>query len=187
MLRFIFYVLLFIAGMNIYYGYTDAKTEIKPKPSQEQLAQKIEETNNQKIEALLEKAKAIPGKDIYRNYYAYEELFSLDNLNQHFKNKKIEYENKIKALENKILNHFNSGKEPTVKDAMWEDLFFGSKQFTVGVIDNKTNRNGFAEYICLELLAQGVQAKDLRVKVIDIGKLVYQKEWVTLGLATCPN
>lgn len=184
MTRLLLYGLIFIIGMSI---YNAGKVETKPKPSQEQVAQKIEETNKQKIEALLEKAKAIPGKDIYKNYYAYEELSSLDNSNQDFKNKKIEYENKIKSLEDKILNYFKSSKEPTVKDAMWDNLLFNSKQFTVGVINNGTNRNGFAESVCLELLAQGVQAKDLRVKVIDIGKLVYQEEWVTLGLATCPN
>ncbi len=81
-----------------------------------------------------------------------------------------------------VKNHFISDKEKTTKDALWttEDIF------KVGVFDDGSNRNGYAEYVCLILLQHGFKGKNIWVHVIDISKLLQNKEWVKLGDTFCP-
>lgn len=80
------------------------------------------------------------------------------------------------------LKYFKDGNEPKVKDALWTSSFM----FKVGVIDDGSNRDGYAEYVC-GLLRDDYQITDstLMVQVIDISKLVKQGEWIKLGEASC--
>lgn len=80
-----------------------------------------------------------------------------------------------------VLAHFKGGSEPTVKDAVWtsEDMF------KVGVIDDRTSRDGFALYVCGVLNENGFRGKDVGVQVIDIVKLTAKGKWVKLGEARC--
>lgn len=81
----------------------------------------------------------------------------------------------------KIVAYFTSEKEPKVKDALWTS----DSMFKVAVIDDGTPRDGFAEYVCLTLKTDfGISG--VRVKVIDVVKLVSKNDWVDLGEATCP-
>ena len=72
-----------------------------------------------------------------------------------------------------------SGNEPKVKDATWAT----DRNLYVGVIDDKTRRDGFAEYICSVAADHGV-APEL-VKVIDIVKLVHTGKFIELGISIC--
>ena len=79
----------------------------------------------------------------------------------------------------KALQHFKT-EEPKVKDAMWSKGIL-----KLGVLDDGSNRNGFAEYAC------GVLRDDYKVKmpviveVLDIAKLAQTSKEVVLGKATC--
>lgn len=72
-----------------------------------------------------------------------------------------------------------SGSEPKVKDATWAT----DRNLYVGVIDDKTRRDGFAEYICSVAGDHGVTPE--LVKVIDIMKLVKTGKFVELGKTYC--
>lgn len=83
------------------------------------------------------------------------------------------------AAHNAVLTQFKGGSEPTVKDAIWTS----PKMFKVGVLDDGTNRNGFAAYVCSEAAAAGL--KGISVQVIDIAKLKNTGKWVKLGEKQC--
>lgn len=85
-------------------------------------------------------------------------------------------------IREQVKQHFLSDKEPTVKDATWT----APHMFKVGVIDDGTKRDGFANYVC-ETLRSDFNIKDekLIVEVIDIQKLVSTNKWIELGKAIC--
>lgn len=91
-------------------------------------------------------------------------------------------QNAAAALEQKreaVKNYFISDAEPSVKDAAWTT----PTTFKIGVIDDKTNRNGFAQYVCQELALRDLH--DITVHVIDVVKLARDKKWIDLGVADC--
>lgn len=74
-----------------------------------------------------------------------------------------------------------SGKEPKVKDATW----MTDQNLYVGVIDDGSRRDGFAEYLCIAAADHGVSP--YLIKIIDISKVVKDKTFVELGKANCPK
>lgn len=78
-----------------------------------------------------------------------------------------------------MLAYLKSGAEPNVKDATWTS----DTMLKVGMLDNKTPRDGFAQYLCEELASRGI--KGVSVQVIDIAQLVRTNKWVKLGEARC--
>ena len=74
-----------------------------------------------------------------------------------------------------------SADEPTSKDAVWtaDDIF------KVGVINDGTDRSGYAEYVCNVLYDYGFKGKKVWVQVIDIVKLTRSSKWEKLGEAHC--
>ena len=89
------------------------------------------------------------------------------------------------TLEQKrMVKLFQSNEEPSVRDALWinETGFF-----KVGMYDDGTNRNGFAEYVCLTLHSESCyfRENDVWVQVIDIVKLLRDDDWVKLGEYRC--
>ncbi|QLG90725.1 hypothetical protein HZF02_01615 [Pseudomonas yamanorum] len=74
-----------------------------------------------------------------------------------------------------------SGEEPKVKDATWAT----DSNLYVGVIDDTTRRDGFADYICSVAVDHGL-SPDL-IKIIDIVKLVRTGKFVEIGKSNCPN
>jgi len=77
--------------------------------------------------------------------------------------------------------YFNGPAEKSVKDSLWTGPFM----FKVGVLDNGSNRDGFAMYVCEVLRDRGFREKGLRVQVIDIAKLARTNKWVKIGQAQC--
>ena len=82
---------------------------------------------------------------------------------------------------NKVMKLFQSNEEKTAKDAVWT----ASNIFKVGVINDGSNRNGYAQYICSTLYDYGFKGKKIWVQVIDIVKLTKNGKWVKLGEARC--
>jgi len=84
----------------------------------------------------------------------------------------------------KVLAHFKGNSEPTTKDAIW-----GSKtDFRVGVINDGTNRNGYARYVCSVLTGDfGLGGSNLHVGVYDIAKIANQGKWVRIGRHYCSD
>ena len=80
-----------------------------------------------------------------------------------------------------IQAYFNSAAEPTVKDSVWTQR----GMFKVGVLDNKSDRSGYAAYVCEIVRERGLREPGIRVQVIDIARLVQKDEWKKLGEATC--
>lgn len=74
-----------------------------------------------------------------------------------------------------------SRDEPTSKDAVWT----ADDVFKVGVIDDGTDRSGYAEYVCNVLYDYGFKEKKVWVQVIDIVKLTRTNKWEKLGEAHC--
>lgn len=81
-----------------------------------------------------------------------------------------------------ITDYFLSGEEPTVLDATWT----ADKIFKIGVKDDGSRRDGFAEYACIEINNQfNAKEQGVWVQVIDYNKLMKTNEWVKLGEAHC--
>lgn len=79
-----------------------------------------------------------------------------------------------------VAEHFKT-KEPAAKDATWT----AKSIFKVGVLDNGSSRDGYAEYVCNVLYDYGFKGERVTVHVIDIAALVRQGEWNKLGSARC--
>lgn len=80
-----------------------------------------------------------------------------------------------------VVFYFKSGKEPKVKDSVWTQ----DSIFKVGMINDRTDRSGYAEYVCTVLYDFGFKGQQVWVQVIDIAKLVKNNEWVKMGEAHC--
>jgi hypothetical protein len=82
-----------------------------------------------------------------------------------------------------VKKFFRSNEEKTAKDASWtaQDIF------KVGVINDGTSRNGYAQYVCSVLNDYGFKGKKVWVQIIDIVKLTSDGKWVNLGEAHCNN
>lgn len=85
----------------------------------------------------------------------------------------------ITEAQDRYANHLKSGAEPIAKDALW---MTGASLY-VGVVDDKTNRNGYAEYICSDAASHGV--KPQLVKVVDIVDVARDGKFRELGKALC--
>jgi len=85
------------------------------------------------------------------------------------------------AQHDKVVKLFQSNEEKTAKDAIWT----ASNIFKVGVINDGSNRNGYAQYICSVLDDYGFKNKGIWVQVIDIIKLTKNSKWVKLGESRC--
>lgn len=81
----------------------------------------------------------------------------------------------------KIQDRFRSKEEPTAKDAIWTSPDI----FKVGVLNDGSQRDGYADYVCQILYQQGFQGKHIYVQIIDIAKLQRDSEWVKLGEKVC--
>ena len=81
----------------------------------------------------------------------------------------------------KVTKIFQRKAEPTAKDAVWtqKDIF------KVGVINDGTNRNGYAQYIGEVLYDESFKGQKVGVQIIDILKLNNSGEWEKLGEARC--
>jgi ABC-type sulfate transport system permease subunit len=80
-----------------------------------------------------------------------------------------------------VEDYFKSSEEPKVLDALWTDEAI----FKVGVRNDGSGRDGYAQYVCLVLNSKGFKGKDILVRVIDLPKLIASDEWVNLGTAFC--
>jgi len=80
-----------------------------------------------------------------------------------------------------MVKHFQGDQEPTAKDAVWtaKDIF------KVGVFDDGSPRDGYAQYVCLVLNEEGFKGQKVWVQIIDIAKLNRTGSWVKLGEAHC--
>lgn len=86
------------------------------------------------------------------------------------------------AQRQEITDYFLSDEEPTVLDATWTD----DKIFKIGVKDDGSRRDGFAQYACEEINNQfDAKEQGVWVQIVDYDKLMKTKEWVKLGEAHC--
>ncbi len=83
---------------------------------------------------------------------------------------------KQKSISQKLI-----ATEPKVKDAYWST----DTTLLVGVLDDKTRRDGYASYTCETLYSEGLKGRGVWVKVIDIVKVVNENSRVVLGEARC--
>jgi hypothetical protein len=59
--------------------------------------------------------------------------------------------------------------EPKIKDVLYQPNT--AVRWSVGVFDDGTSRNGYAEYLCMLLKENGVPSKGTVVRVVDIAKI----------------
>lgn len=81
-----------------------------------------------------------------------------------------------------IIKYFMSDKEPMVKDAVWDDGL--NNTLYIGVIDNGTKRDGFADYAC-QVLIDDFNTTSGAVYIVDIAKIANGGKWERLGSASC--
>ncbi|MCK5541678.1 MAG: hypothetical protein KAI40_03225 [Desulfobacterales bacterium] len=81
----------------------------------------------------------------------------------------------------KITKLFQGNEEPTAVDAIWT----ADNIFKVGVFNDGSNRDGYAEYVCMVLKDYGFKGKNIYIQIIDIRKLNLNKKWVKLGETWC--
>lgn len=72
-------------------------------------------------------------------------------------------------------------REPKVKDALWTS----STILKVGVINDGSNRAGYADYICQLVAEGGMAGKGVWVQIVDIVKLSRDGQWVKIGESNC--
>ena len=92
-------------------------------------------------------------------------------------------ENKLTdAKKAEIVAYFKSDEEPSVKDAL-----FPNNTLKLGMHNDGSNRDGFAEYACQILQSEfNVDVNELViVNIIDIDKLVRTDKWKSIGKANC--
>ena len=80
-----------------------------------------------------------------------------------------------------VKKRFQSSEEKTAKDAIWTQRDI----FKVGVINDGTPRDGYADYVCQVLYEYGFKGDKVWVQVIDIVKLTRNGDWVKLGESHC--
>jgi len=85
------------------------------------------------------------------------------------------------AKHEEVKTLFKSNEEKTTKDAVWT----AKNIFKVGVINDGSSRDGYAQYVCSVLYDYGFQGKGIWVQAIDIVKLTRNSKWVKLGEARC--
>lgn len=85
------------------------------------------------------------------------------------------------AQHDKVVKLFQSNEEKKAKDAVWT----ANNIFKVGVINDGSNRSGYAQYICSVLDDYGFKGKGIWVQVIDIMQLTQKSKWVKLGDSRC--
>jgi hypothetical protein len=85
------------------------------------------------------------------------------------------------AKHEQITQRFQGNEEKTAKDAIWtaRDIF------KVGVIDDGSRRDGYADYVCQILYDYGFEGEKVWVQVVDIVQLSRNGEWVKLGESRC--
>lgn len=86
----------------------------------------------------------------------------------------------ISGRHQNIIDYLKKNEEK-VMDATWTS----TRVLKVGVINDGTRRDGYAQYVCNIVDDGGLSGFEISVKVIDIQKLANQGQWETLGKATC--
>ncbi len=79
-----------------------------------------------------------------------------------------------------VVDHFKNN-EKIAKDSVWAS----KTMFKVGVLDDGSNRDGYASYVCQVLEDYGFKGAAMTVQIIDIQKLVSTDKWIKLGEAHC--
>lgn len=87
----------------------------------------------------------------------------------------------LTQAQQQVTKYFISSEEPTVKDATWT----APSIFKVGVLNDGSRRDGYAEYVCMVLYEHGLKGNKVWVHVIDIEKVIKEKRFVKLGEAQC--
>lgn len=83
-----------------------------------------------------------------------------------------------------VTDSLMSDEETIIKDVAWDDK--GKSVLYIGVIDDNTNRDGLADYVCQVLLSDFDMAQgDVSVYIMDITKIAKGGEWVKLGESNC--
>lgn len=80
-----------------------------------------------------------------------------------------------------VVNHFKAGNEKTAKDVLWT----APGVFKVGVINNGSNRDGYAGYVCEIMYENGLKGQHIWVQIIDIQKLVKTGKFEKIGDQRC--
>lgn len=87
----------------------------------------------------------------------------------------------LDAGHERALSLLLSGKEPDVKDAIWTS----PNSLKVGVVDNGTPRDAYADYLCV-VLERVELPSPLSIRVTDYHKLRASNDSPPLGKSTCP-
>ncbi|WP_237133777.1 hypothetical protein [Pseudohongiella sp. O18] len=80
----------------------------------------------------------------------------------------------------RALAYFKGDDEPSVRDAIWAS----ESVFRVGMINDGTDRSGFARYVC-QVLNSDFSIRGVEVQVIDIAILARDGRWERIGRARC--
>ncbi|MCK4502899.1 MAG: hypothetical protein KAU22_07665 [Desulfuromonadales bacterium] len=80
-----------------------------------------------------------------------------------------------------VVSFFQGDNEPSALDAIWDT----KSVLKIGTIAAGENNNAYANHACEILYNEGFRGQAIEVIIIDIEKLAFKQELVTLGKATC--
>lgn len=100
--------------------------------------------------------------------------------NPPYQYKSIEENNSGNSSKEEVIKYLTTN-ESKVKDAVWSSDY----TLKVGILDDGTLRDGYAQYVCQVIYDYGFKDKNVTVKIIDIAKLVKTDKWTELGSAQC--
>lgn len=83
-------------------------------------------------------------------------------------------------LHNRAAEHIVTS-EKSVFEAVW----FNQNYLRVTRYATGSSQDGFAEYLCYSLQETGYKGPPVTLEIIDVVKLVRQKEWDVIGEANC--
>jgi len=78
-----------------------------------------------------------------------------------------------------LITLFESDDEPTTLQADW----ISESIFVVGIMNDNTKRNGYAQYVCTTLHEHGFN--NVNVQVVDATKMIDENELAIIGYARC--
>jgi len=75
--------------------------------------------------------------------------------------------------------------ELEAQESVFEAVWFNPQYLKLTRYKQATPQHGFAEYVCSVLVDTGFKGPFVDVEIIDVIKLVRQKEWDVIGEARC--
>ena len=108
-----------------------------------------------------------------------ENNISTQDINKIIDNKNAPILDRINTA--KLTDYLKAGKEQKVKSFNWTDE---NKTLNLGLVDDGSNRKGYAEYICLTARDYNI-THNFKINIVNYSKMVKKGEVDIIGTYDC--